>query len=98
MAKEHNEIAHYISVHRAHGPSWFYDGSRLAFVADLDGLDQVWLVTSSSASNGTGEPEQLTHFSSRVGLVACSPVDQRILVTVDNEGDEHDQLYLIDHI
>ena len=98
MTQVRNEVAHYISVRRAHGPSWYYDGSRLAFVADLDGLDQAWLLPLPSSSEERGKPEQITHFGSRVGLVACSPVDQRVLVTSDDGGNEHDQLYLIETV
>ncbi len=86
----------YVNVRRAHGPSWSHDGSQLAFVADLSGLDQVWLLNLPATPDDTREPEQLTHFSSRVGLVACSPVDQRMMVASDDGGNEHDQLYLIE--
>src|SRR6266699_1713604 len=93
MIDKTNGITRYINVHRAHGPSWFYDGTQLAYVADTDGLDQAWLLIP-----GQKEPRQLTHFPNRVGLVACSPVDERLIVTADAEGNEHDQLYLIQKV
>jgi tricorn protease len=36
---------------------WSPDGARIAFVSDLDGEDQLYLV----AQDGSGAPEQLTH-------------------------------------
>ncbi len=85
-----NKIDRYINIHRAHGPSWSPDGTQLAFVTDTSGLDQAWIVPM----NGQ-EPRQLSHFNDRVGLVSSSPTGQHILVTVDSNGDEHDQIYLI---
>jgi dipeptidyl aminopeptidase/acylaminoacyl peptidase len=84
------EIHRYITIRRAHGPSWSPDGTRLAFVADTTGLDQAWIVGRDGK-----EPGQLSHFHDRVGLVSWSPTGEHVLVTVDSNGDEHDQLYLI---
>lgn len=90
MADNRGQIDRYITVRRAHGPSWSPDGTRLAFVADTSGLDQAWLLGLDDK-----EPEQLTHFDERIGLVAWSPVSQHILLTVDVGGNEHDQFYLL---
>src|SRR5689334_4005888 len=84
------DILQYILVRRAHGPSWSHDASQLAFVADTGGLDQAWLLDMQ-----THEQRQFTHFSERVGLVAWSPRDQQLIVTVDAGGNEHDQLFLV---
>src|SRR6266404_3144314 len=37
-------------------PRWSPDGSRIAFISDKSGEDEVWVV----AQDGTGQPEQLT--------------------------------------
>ncbi len=88
--RDTTDITGYINVRQAHAPSWSYDGTHLAYVADTHGLDQVWVITSDAE-----EPTQLTYLSERVGLVAWSPVDQRMIITVDAGGDEHYQLYLL---
>ena len=79
------DVLHYLQVHRAHGPSWSPDGNYLAFIADISGLDQVWILNLA-----TQEQHQITHFPDRVGLVHWSPCDQQMIVTVDAGGNEHD--------
>ncbi|HEY7983869.1 MAG TPA: S9 family peptidase [Ktedonobacterales bacterium] len=91
MSTERDEaLLRYVRVRRAHGPDWSPDGARLAFVADSSGLDQAW-VCAADGSDAT----QLTTFAERVGLVRWSPRGDRLLVTVDAGGNEHDQLYLV---
>jgi len=85
------EVLAYLTVPRAHGPAWSPDGTTLAFLSDLTGIDQVWLVTATENS----EPYQLTNFPDRVGLVAWSPDGEHLIATVDAGGNEHDQLYLL---
>lgn len=84
------DVTQYLRVHRAHGPSWSPDGTSLAFVADISGLDQAWILDAK-----TQEQRQFTHFPDRVGLVCWSPRDQQLIVTVDAGGNEHDQIALI---
>src|SRR6266581_889882 len=84
------DILNYIRVHRAHGPSWSPGGTHLAFVADISGLDQAWILDLH-----THEQRQFTHFPDRVGMVSWSPREQLMIVTVDVGGNEHDQLHLI---
>jgi dipeptidyl aminopeptidase/acylaminoacyl peptidase len=91
MSTERDEaLLRYVRVRRAHGPDWSPDGAWLAYVADSSGLDQAW----RCATDGRGAT-QLTTFAERVGLVKWSPHGDRLLVTVDAGGNEHDQLYLV---
>ena len=90
MSIDQGNVERYLQVQRAHGPAWSPDSTQIAFVADISGLDQVWLRTL-----GKPEPEQLTSFPDRVGQVAWSPAGGYLLVTVDAGGNEHDQLYLL---
>lgn len=87
---EPGNVSAYLTVPRAHGPAWSPDGTTLAFISDLTGIDQVWLLATEG-----GEPRQLTNFPDRVGLVAWSPDGEQLIVTVDAGGNEHDQLYLL---
>jgi dipeptidyl aminopeptidase/acylaminoacyl peptidase len=90
MPETKNELQTYLDIYRAHGPSWSPDAQKLAFIANISGLDQAWLVEIES-----GKQSRLTDFSDRVGLVSWSPLAQHLLVTVDVGGNEHDQLYLL---
>lgn len=90
MAENANAIERYVNARRAHGPSWSPDGRQLAFVADIDGIDQAWIIAI-----GSGTLQQVTHFGERVGQVSWSPTGESLLVTVDAGGNEHDQLFLI---
>ncbi len=83
-------ITTYLTVPRAHGPTWSPSGTSLAFLSDQTGIDQVWLLPSL-----TSQPQQLTSFTDRVGLVSWSPDGSHLLATVDSGGNEHDQLYLL---
>ncbi len=94
MSMDQGDIGRYLQVQRAHGPAWSPDGTQIAFVADISGLDQAWLLTLGESATES-VPRQLTHFEDRVGLVAWSPADGYLLATVDAGGNEHDQLYLL---
>ena len=91
MSMNQDDIERYLQVQRAHGPVWSPNGTQIAFVADISGLDQAWLLTL-----GDPNPMQLTHFEDRVGQIAWSPTSEYLLATVDAGGNEHDQLYLLD--
>ncbi|HTI14621.1 MAG TPA: S9 family peptidase [Dictyobacter sp.] len=86
---ETQEISRYLHARRAHGPAWSPDGQQIAYVADTNGLDQVWLLTLA-----TRQEEQLTNFADRVDVIFWSPDGKQLLVTVDAGGNEHDQLYV----
>lgn len=87
---EPGNVSAYLTVPRAHGPAWSPDGTLLAFISDLTGIDQAWLLPASG-----GEPRQLTDFPDRVGMVAWSPDGEQLIATVDAGGNEHDQFYLL---
>ena len=90
MEKPPAEVNPYINVHRAHRPSWSPDSTRIAFIADIEGLDQAWLVDIDGDKS-----VPLTHFEERIELVEWSPRGSHLLVTSDVGGNEHFQLYLI---
>ena len=92
MSMNQGNIERYLQVQRAHGPAWSPDGAQIAFVADISGLDQAWLLTLDASESVL---RQLTHFEDRVGQIAWSPTGEYLLVTVDAGGNEHDQLYLL---
>ena len=84
------DYARFVSVRRAYGPSVSPDGRRVAFVADLTGVPQVFAVGPEG-----GWPERLTFTQERVGAVHCAHGDDRMIVASDVGGDEQIQLYLL---
>jgi dipeptidyl aminopeptidase/acylaminoacyl peptidase len=68
------------------------DGSGLLFASNLSGQFNLWRVPVEG-----GWPDQLTAFTDEtVRGVGVSPVDGRIVLCADRDGDEFHQLYLLD--
>ncbi len=88
------EFARYLKIRTAHGATWSPDGRRVAFLTDITGVPQVWEVAASGPNTG-GWPEQLTFHEERVSGVEYSPVQDRILFSMDAGGNERTQLFLL---
>lgn len=84
------DYSRFVNVRRAYGPSYSSSGDRVAFVADLLGVPQVFAV-----GPGGGWPEQLTFTQERIGAVHFSPVADEMIVQTDVGGDERIQLHLL---
>ena len=85
------EFARYLKVRGAYGAGWSPDGSRVSFLTDITGLAQVWQVPA-----GGGWPDQLTFHEERVMWAGYSPVENRVLFSMDAGGNERAQLFLLD--
>ena len=72
-------------------PSFSPDGSRLAFISNLNGSPQVWTVDA-----GGGWPRLVTPFEDQVGSVSWSPAADRIAFSMAPGGGLNEQVYLID--
>ena len=81
----------YLNVRSAYAPSFDSSGKRVAFLMDVTGVPQVWLVDAKG-----GWPRQLTFFGERVSLVSWCPSGDSLLFAMDEGGSERHQLYLID--
>src|SRR5437868_14607190 len=55
-------------IGNAGSPAFSPDGKRIAYVSNLGGLPQVWVVDAAG-----GYPEQVTGFDDPIGLVTWSP-------------------------
>ncbi len=80
----------YLKIRGAHGASWSPDGLRVAFLTDITGVSQVWEVPA-----GGGWPEQLTFRDERVAGVRYSPVEDRLLFSIDAGGNERMQIFVL---
>ena len=66
---------------------WSPDGARIAFISDMDGEDELYLISQ----DGTGKPEELTHgFHAMLNKPTWAPDGKRIAFS-DKDG----KLYVI---
>src|SRR5690242_20209739 len=71
-------------------PSFAPDGARLAFVSDLSGVPQVWIVSSAG-----GWPARVTALADQVTKVAWSPDGAWLAFSLAPGGGLNEQVYLI---
>jgi Tol biopolymer transport system component len=74
----------YLNVRKAYGPSFSPDGKRLAFLTNITGIPQAWVVNSEG-----GWPNQLTFHTERVSQVAYSPAADQLIFLRDIGGNEN---------
>jgi tricorn protease len=66
---------------------WSPDGAKIAFVSDMDGEDELYLINQ----NGSGKPEELTHgFHAMLYQPSWAPDGKRIAF-----GDKDGKLYVL---
>ncbi len=75
---------------RAFSPTFAPDGKRIAFVSDLSGTPQVWVVSSEDAW-----PDQITAFDDPVGGVLWSPDGEWLMFSLLPGGGLNSQIYLV---
>jgi Tol biopolymer transport system component/dienelactone hydrolase len=84
------DFARYLNIRSAYGSSFAPGGERLAFLANITGIPQVWEVPARG-----GWPDQLTFFDERVSFVEFAPAGERCVFGMDLGGSERTQLYLL---
>src|SRR5512139_1609380 len=80
----------YLNIRKAYGPSFSPDGKRLAFLTNITGIPQAWVVNSEG-----GWPDQLTFHTERVSQVAFSPTSDQLIFLRDIGGNENAQIFLM---
>ena len=83
------EISAYLRIRSAHSPQWLDGGARLAFLSDITGIPQIWLMPAAG-----GWPDQLTFEAERVSSAVASADGARLAFGRDVGGNERDRLYL----
>ena len=71
-------------------PSFSPDGSRIAFVSDLSGVPQVWIVDAAG-----GWPQRVTALDDQVGGVRWSPTGEVLAFSMAPGGGMNQQIFLI---
>ena len=74
----------------AGSPAFSPDGKRIAYVSNLGGLPQVWVVDAAG-----GYPEQVTGFDDPVGFVTWSPGGAWLAFTLAPGGGMNEQVYVV---
>jgi dipeptidyl aminopeptidase/acylaminoacyl peptidase len=77
-------------VGRAFSPSLSPDGRDVAYLTDLSGSPQVWVVAAEG-----GYPRQVTALDDPVGTVAWSPREDLLGITVLPGGGLNSQIYVV---
>lgn len=81
-------IEQYLNIRSASAPSFSPKGGRVAYLTNVTGTSQVWLIPAAG-----GAPKQLTNYEDNVGFVAFSPTDEAIVFGKASGGDENTQFY-----
>lgn len=83
-------IERYLNIRSAGSPAFSKDGSKIAFLTNITGTSQVWMVDSKG-----GYPEQITSYPDNVGFVEWSPSGDGIIFGKARGGDENTQFFLM---
>jgi dipeptidyl aminopeptidase/acylaminoacyl peptidase len=85
-----NNIERYLNIRSAGSPTFNKDASKIAYLTNITGTNQIWLVDSKG-----GYPEQLTSYQDNIGFVKFSPKGDWIAFGKAKGGDENTQLFLM---
>src|SRR5919106_3781566 len=84
------EVARMAKIGRAGSPSFSPDGKRIAFVSDLSGMPQLWVVSAEG-----GWPTLVTADNDPVGNVIWSPKSDWLAYTLAPGGGMNTQVYVV---
>lgn len=78
----------YLNIRSAGSPALSPDGERVAFLTNITGTPQVWMIDAAG-----GWPHQLTFYEDRVDFISWSPDGTGMIFGKAKGGDENQQLY-----
>jgi dipeptidyl aminopeptidase/acylaminoacyl peptidase len=85
-----NNIERYLNIRSSGSPTFNKDASKIAYLTNITGTNQIWLVDAKG-----GYPEQLTSYQDNVGFVKFSPKGNWIAFGKAKGGDENTQFFLM---
>ncbi|HEX8847038.1 MAG TPA: S9 family peptidase [Pyrinomonadaceae bacterium] len=88
VTKERYGVDRYLNIRSATSPALSPAGDRVAFLTNITGTPQVWMVGAQG-----GWPEQLTFYTDRVDFVRWSPDGSGLVFAKSRGGDENAQLF-----
>jgi dipeptidyl aminopeptidase/acylaminoacyl peptidase len=83
-------VAMMAKVASAGAPSFSPDGKRIAFITNISGLPQVWIVPAEG-----GWPDQITALDDPVSGIEWSPVGDWLALQVAPGGGLNEQVYIV---
>ncbi|HJT59004.1 MAG TPA: S9 family peptidase [Ktedonobacteraceae bacterium] len=83
-------VAKMAKITRCMSPSFSPDGSRIAFISDLNGIPQVWIVATEG-----GWPELVTALNDQISGVSWSPDGSWLAFSLAPGGGMNTQVYVI---
>lgn len=84
-------IKDFLEVKSAGGASFSPDGTRVAYLSNVTGMSQIFLMPVER-----GEPEQLTDFQDPISFVRFSPTRNVLIFGKAEGGNEQTQFHLLD--
>ena len=87
-SRERYGIDRYLNIRSATSPALMQTGDRVAFLTNITGTAQVWMVNAAG-----GWPDQLTFYTDRVDFLQSSPDGTGYVFGKAKGGDENAQLY-----
>ena len=91
MANTKYTIADFLEVKSSFGSRFSPDASKIVYLSNLTGTSQIYSMSISG-----GEATQLTDFPDPISGLLFSPIENKIVFSKSNGGNERDQLYLMD--
>lgn len=82
------DIERYLNIRGATSASLDSSGERVAFLTNISGTPQVWMINASG-----GWPEQMTFYPDRIDFVSWAPDRSGLIFAKAIGGDENSQLY-----
>lgn len=84
------QVARMAKIGWCYSPSFSPDGKRVAFISDLNGTPQVWIVPAEG-----GWPELITSLDDQVQQVSWSPAGAWLAFSLAPGGGMNQQVYLV---
>ncbi|MEJ7698355.1 MAG: hypothetical protein WKF71_01725 [Pyrinomonadaceae bacterium] len=81
-------IQQYLNIRSASSPTLSADGKRLAYLTNVSGTSQIWMIDLSN-----GVPKQMTNYDDNIGFVEWSPAGNGIVFGKARGGDENTQFF-----
>jgi dipeptidyl aminopeptidase/acylaminoacyl peptidase len=88
--RERYGIERYLNIRGASSPSLAPQGDRVAFLTNITGTAQVWMIPVQG-----GWPEQMTFYPDRVDFIIWSPDGSALIFGKAVGGNENSQIYLL---